>query len=156
MALFLVQHGISATKDVDPEKGLSVQGRVETERIAQVANGYGIRVEKIVHSGKKRAEQTAAIYHDALSVKTPLELISGINPMDDVQAFVESINPEMDLMVVGHMPFMQRLVSYLTTGSEEIRVYQFQNSGIVYLDKSEDADGKFDWFIKWTLNPNIS
>ena len=52
MALFLVQHGISATKDVDPEKGLSVQGRVETERIAQVANGYGIRVEKIVHSEK--------------------------------------------------------------------------------------------------------
>jgi phosphohistidine phosphatase len=66
------------------------------------------------------------------------------------------LNPEMDLMVVGHMPFMQRLVSYLTTGSEEIRVYQFQNSGIVCLDKSEGADGKFDWFIRWTLNPNIS
>jgi phosphohistidine phosphatase SixA len=39
MALFLVQHGISATKDVDSERGLSGQGRVETERIAQVANG---------------------------------------------------------------------------------------------------------------------
>ena len=59
-------------------------------------------------------------------------------------------------MVVGHMPFMQRLVSYLTVGSEEIRVYQFQNSGIVCLDNSEGTDGKLDWFIKWTLNPNIS
>jgi phosphohistidine phosphatase len=156
MALFLVQHGISATKDVDSERGLSGQGRVETERIAQVANGYSIRVEKIVHSGKKRAEQTATVYHDTLSVKAPLEFISGINPMDDVQAFVESINPEMDLMVVGHMPFMQRLVSYLTTGAEEIRVYQFQNSGIVCLDKSEGTDGKSDWYIKWTLNPHIS
>lgn len=156
MALFLVQHGISATKDVDSERGLSGQGRVETERIAQVANGYSIRVEKIVHSGKKRAEQTATVYHDTLSVKAPLEFISGINPMDDVQAFTKSINPEMDLMVVGHMPFMQRFVSYLTMGSEEIRVYQFQNSGIVCLDKSEGTDGKFDWYIKWTLNPNIS
>ena len=62
----------------------------------------------------------------------------------------------MDLMVVGHMPFMQRLVSYLTVWSEEIRVYQFQNSGIVCLDNSEGTDSKLDWFIKWTLNPNIS
>ena len=156
MALFLVQHGISATKDVDPERGLSGQGKLETERIAQVAGGYSIKVEKIVHSGKKRAEQTASIYHDSLSVKTPLESISGINPLDDVRTFGESINPEMDLMVVGHMPFMQRLVSYLTVGSEEIRVYQFQNSGIVCLNNSKGTDGKLDWFIKWTLNPNIS
>ena len=156
MALFLVQHGISATKNVDPERGLSGQGKIETERIAQVASGYSIKVQKIVHSGKKRAEQTALIYHDFLSIKTPLESISGINPLDDVRAFAESINPEMYLMVVGHMPFMQRLVSYLTGGSEEIRVYQFQNSGIVCLDNSEGTDGKLDWFIKWTLNPNIS
>ena len=62
MALFLVQHGISASKDIDPEKGLTNQGRVETERIAQVAKGYMIKVEKIVHSGKKRAGQTATVY----------------------------------------------------------------------------------------------
>lgn len=156
MALFIVQHGISAAKDVDPEKGLSGQGRIETEQIAKVAESYSIKVEKIVHSGKKRAEQTAAIYHKALAVKTPLGSTPGINPLDDVRAFARSINSETDLMVVGHMPFVQRLASYLTTGSEEIRVYQFQNSGIVCLDKSKDSDGKVDWFIKWTLNPNIS
>ena len=156
MALFLVQHGLSASKDVDPERGLTSQGKEETERIAQVAKGYGIRVARIVHSGKKRAEQTASIFHDALSLKTPLEAISGINPLDDVRKFAESIVPGSDLMVVGHMPFMQRLVSYLTTGSEEIKIYQFQNSGIVCLDADEEADGAFDWFIKWTLNPSIS
>ena len=59
-------------------------------------------------------------------------------------------------MVVGHMPFMQRLVSFLTTGSEEIQVNQFQNSGIVCLSSCEVTDGKLNWFIKWTLNPNIS
>jgi phosphohistidine phosphatase len=156
MALFLVQHGISASRDVDPERGLTDQGRLDTERIAQVAKGYGIKVQKIVHSGKKRAEQTATLYHAALSVQSPLEAVSGINPMDNVRAFADGINPRMDLMVVGHMPFMQRLVSYLTAGSEETRVYQFQNSGIVCLDASEETDGKLDWFIKWTLNPTIS
>ena len=156
MALYLVQHGISAPQDIDPEKGLTAQGRSETERIAQVAKNYGIKVGKIVHSGKKRAEQTASIYHEALSLKTPLEVIAGIKPLDDVRAFAESINPQADVMVVGHMPFMQRLVSYLTTGTETIRIYQFQNSGIVCLDTSEETAGSVDWFIKWTLNPHIS
>ena len=155
MALFLVQHGISTSKEIDPEKGLSPQGRDETERIAQVAKGYGLAVERIVHSGKKRAYQTASIYHDALSLKTPLEAVSGISPLDDVRIFAETIEPNSELMLVGHMPFMQRLVSYLTTGAEETRVYQFQNSGIVCLSFTEEDD-KLDWFIKWTLNPNIS
>jgi len=156
MALFLVQHGMSASKDVDPEKGLTSEGKIETERIALVAKGYDIKVGKIVHSGKKRAEQTASIYHKALFLNLPFEVVAGIAPLDDVRAFAGTINPETDLMVVGHMPFMQRLVSYLTTGSEEIQVYQFQNSGIVCLSSSEETGGRLNWFIKWTLNPNIS
>ena len=156
MALFLVQHGISAPKDIDPEKGLSDLGREETHRIAQVAKGYKIPVQKIVHSGKKRAEQTAGIFHEILTLKTPTEEISGINPMDDVRIFAATIEPEENVMVVGHMPFMERLVSFLTTGSENIRVYKFQNSGIVCLDMERGEDNKQDWFIKWTLNPAIS
>lgn len=155
MALFLVQHGRSAAKEVDPDKGLTAQGIQETELIAQVASGYAIPVAKVVHSGKKRAEQTAAIYHTALSVKEPIAVIAGINPLDDVHSFAANIRSEDNMMVVGHMPFMQRLVSLLTAGSDTIRVYQFQNSGIVCLDMS-DVDGVSDWFIKWTLNPNIS
>lgn len=156
MALYLVQHGISASKDIDPEKGLTIEGQTETERIASVAKGYNIGVKKIVHSGKKRAQQTATLYHDRLRLKTPLEKVPHINPLDDVRIFADTINPEVGLMVVGHMPYMQRLVSYLTTGSEEGKIYQFQNSGIVCLDKGDGAGSTFDWFIRWTLNPNIS
>lgn len=156
MALYLVQHGRSAAKEIDPERGLTTQGREETERIARVAKGYGIRVEKIVHSGKKRAEQTAAVYHRILSVEAPLVTIAGIDPLDDVRPLADAVDPGAGLMVVGHMPFMQRLVSRLTTGSEDTKVYRFQNSGIVCLDADTEADGRLDWFIKWTLNPDIS
>ena len=154
MALFLVQHGISAPKDIDPERGLTDLGKEETKRIAQVAKGYNIPVQKIVHSGKKRAEQTAGIYHEALSLETPMQMVAGINPLDDVRNFAASIAPRENWMVVGHMPFMERLVSFLITGQEDMRVYQFQNSGIVCLDLDDDKEA--NWFIKWTLNPNIS
>lgn len=157
MSIFLVQHGKSATKEIDPQKGLTEQGKQETERIAQVAGNYRISVDKLVHSGKKRAEQTAAIFAAALAEDLSLETVSGIGPMDDVKIFAQTIDPEDNLMVVGHLPFLQRLVSYLTTGSDEIFVYKFQNSGIVCLDRDvEEANGGVGWFIKWTLNPDIS
>ncbi|MEN8198768.1 MAG: phosphohistidine phosphatase SixA [Thermodesulfobacteriota bacterium] len=154
MALFLVQHGISLGKDVDPERGLSQGGMEESNRIASVAKGYKIPVKKIVCSGKKRAIQTAGIFHGAL--EAPMEEIVGINPMDDVRRFAAGIDPGENLMVVGHLPFMARLVSLLTSGAEDTGVYRFQNSGIVCLDREGGGDEVADWFIKWTLNPNIS
>ena len=156
MALFLVQHGKSAPKSEDPEKGLTDLGREETLRLAPVAKGYKIPVTRIFHSGKIRAVQTAEIYYQALAPEFPLERLPGINPLDDVHSFAATLDPEAGWMAVGHMPFMERLVSFLTTGDETTRVYAFQNSGIVCLDAVKDEEGEWDWFIKWTLNPNIT
>lgn len=154
MAIFLVQHGIAASKDVDPEKGISPKGVEETRLIADVAKGYGVPVEKIFHSGKKRALQTADIFQKVLG-PVSMDTLSGINPLDDARAFSACLDPSSGWMVVGHLPFMGRLVSFLTTGSEDIMVYQFQNSGIACLDAKKDEKGQWNWFIKWTLNPNI-
>jgi len=150
MKLFLVQHGLSLSKDKDPEKGLSDIGKEETLRIADVAKHYAIPVAKIVHSGKKRARETAIAFQEALQTETDVEEIPGINPKDDVKAFADSIDSSANILVVGHLPFMEKLVSYLTTGSEDIGVYRFQNSGIVCL---EEVDS--DWRVTWTLNPQI-
>ncbi len=151
MAIFLVQHGVSLPKDKDPQKGLSQNGKEETQKIADVAKFYKIPVTKIIHSGKKRAEQTADIFKKALGIDTSIELTSGINPMDDATAFGNMIDPKSNVMVVGHLPFMEKLVSHLTTTDLTLFVYKFQNSGIVCLDFDDKG-----WFIKWTLNPNIS
>ena len=61
MSLYLVQHGRSLPKEVDPDQGLSKAGKSDTARIATVAQGYNIRVAAIRHSGKTRARQTAKI-----------------------------------------------------------------------------------------------
>ncbi len=143
MALFLVQHGKGLSKTEDPGKGLSKEGLEATHRLAPVAAGYKIPVHRIYHSGKKRAIQTAKIYHQALCLAEPLEKMSGINPLDDVTTFAAELEPDSGWMVVGHMPFMERLVSFLSTGNEDLRVYAFQNSGIVCMD-ARKIDG-FPW-----------
>jgi phosphohistidine phosphatase len=152
MALFLVQHGKSLPKDVDAERGLSPEGVADTERIAGVARGYSVRVSVIRHSGKVRARQTAEIFASALQPEGGLEEADGLKPLDDVAGMAESMGNCDDVMLVGHLPFMERLTSYLVTGSAERPVFSFQNSGIVCLDR--DAESR-SWVIKWTLMPKI-
>ncbi len=153
MALYLVQHGKSLPKDADPEKGLSEEGQSEVEMIAAVARGYGVAVAGISHSGKKRARQTAEIFATALDAKDRVTQRSDINPLDDVTAVAQGVSADENQMLVGHLPFMERLTAYLITGSIDRPVFKFQNGGIVCLD--QDPEARF-WFIKWTLMPHIS
>ncbi len=152
MAIFLVQHGKSLPKEKDPNKGLSDEGIAETKRIAEVAKGYNVQVSGITHSGKTRALQTAEIFTSALEPENDLEERKGLNPLDDVTAFANSIDSTENRMFVGHLPFMERITAFLITGSMETPVFKFQNSGIVCLDKDPDTRS---WVIKWTLMPNI-
>ena len=152
MALFLVQHGYSLPKDKDPKKGLSPEGIAETKRIAEVAKAYNVLVSGITHSGKTRARQTAEIFESILKPEQRIRESSGLNRLGDVTAFAHKIDSKANRMLVGHLPFMERMTSYLITGSTEKPVFKFQNSGIVCLDKYPTTPF---WVIKWTLMPNI-
>lgn len=152
MALYLVQHGKSYPTEIDPERGLSEEGRAEVERIAAVAKEHQVKIGAIVHSGKKRAQQTAEIFSNRLGPGISMTATSGMNPNDDVISFAARIETGSNLMYVGHLPFMEKLTSFLITGSVEKPVFKFQNSGIVCLDKQADTGS---WIITWTLIPRI-
>ncbi len=152
MALFLVQHGKSLPKDKDPEQGLSEQGIADVERIAGVARRYEVHVSLIRHSGKKRAKQTADIFASSLNPEKGVQERSGLKPLDDVAAVADEISGKENLMLVGHLPFMERMTSYLITGSTDRPVFRFQNGGILCLDQNPETDA---WVIKWSLMPNI-
>lgn len=152
MALFLVQHGKSLSKDIDPDQGLSIEGIDEVERIATVAKDYSIKISKINHSTKTRARQTAEIFASALKPPGGIHEKRGLKPLDDVTAIADKIESKDNIMFIGHLPFMERLTAYLITNSVEKTVFKFQNSGIVCLDKDPDT---LSWIIKWTLMPKI-
>ncbi len=150
MALFLVQHGKNLPKEADPDKGLSDEGIKEVENIAATARAHRIVIASVKHSGKKRAKQTAEIFDRALGSRGGVEEMEGLGPLDDVAALdVENLK---DTMIVGHLPFMQKLVAYLVAGDAgKAPVVKFQNGGIVCL-KYDEEDG---WYIAWSLMPHI-
>ena len=152
MALYLIQHGKSLSKDQDPDQGLSAEGIAETERIAKLAKEAGVTVSQIRHSVKTRARQTAEIFAAALNPEQGIQEVSGIKPLDDVAAYAADIGPAEGIMLVGHLPFMERMTAFLITGSIDKPVFKFQNSGIVCLDKDPESQA---WIIQWTLMPRI-
>ena len=71
-------------------------------------------------------------------------------PNDDVAAVAAALDPASGLMLVGHLPFMERLTSELVAGDPERRVFRFQGGGIVCIDSDDQG-----WHIRWTLMPEI-
>jgi phosphohistidine phosphatase len=152
MALFLVQHGKSLPKEKDPDQGLSKEGLTETQSMAALAAENNVQVMRIIHSGKKRALQTAEIFVRALEPEAGMSKGAGLAPLDDVTMFASSLNSEENIMVVGHLPFLEKLVSYLVAGSQETPVIKFQNSSILCLDIGNESG---TWFIRWALFPRF-
>ncbi|MBI5534463.1 MAG: phosphohistidine phosphatase SixA [Deltaproteobacteria bacterium] len=152
MALYLVQHGKSLPKEQDPEQALTEDGIADVKRIAAVAKGYGVKPSRILHSGKLRAKQTAKLIAEQLEPSGGVSPRNGLDPNDDVAAVAGYLDPKEDLMVVGHLPFLERLTSLLTSGLPEKLVFKFQNGGIVCLDLDRERHA---WYIKWTLMPQI-
>ena len=152
MALYLVQHGKCLNKSEDPEKGLSAEGKLETERIAGVAKGYQVKVSRIVHSGKKRARETAEILGLRLSPPGGIRAHNGMNPLDDVRAVTDSLDLDKNVMLVGHLPFLERLIGLLVCGNPDQTLFKLQNSGILCLDRLAEIKNPV---IRWALMPSI-
>lgn len=153
MAIYIVQHGKNLSKDEDPDKGLSDQGQKETRLIAGVANGYNIKVSKIIHSGIKRAAQTADILKTYFAPEEGVVSVDNMNPLSDAVSFSKTIEMDSNIMLVGHLPFLERLVSYLVIGRSDHCIFKLQNSGILCVDRIDTLEHPV---IKWGIMPDIS
>lgn len=151
MELFLVQHGEARPESEDPERSLNDRGEEAVRRMAAWAAQVGLKVDQIRHSGKKRAEQTAALLAERLNPAQGVIAVEGLTPNDDVRPVADAIPAEQGpVMLVGHLPHLSRLANLLLTGDAESSVLRFQMAGIVCLSNRE---GK--WAVHWVMPPDL-
>lgn len=82
-----------------------------------------------------------------------LQEVTGIKPLDDVAEFATKVDYSANTMLVGHLPFLERLTSFLITGQQTPIVFKLQNGGILCLDQIENSDSPA---IKWALMPQVN
>ena len=148
MRVYLVRHGKALTKDVDPERGLSEEGRAELERVGHFLKGYGGELRTIIHSGKTRARETAemiaaGLNPDLIPVEEP-----GLAPLDDVrEAAVRIQRSEDDLMIVGHLPHLVKLASVVLGVPESVPLVEFKPGSVLCLEDSVLGHPAITWMV---------
>ncbi|GIW42261.1 MAG: phosphohistidine phosphatase SixA [Candidatus Binatia bacterium] len=136
--LYLVQHGEATTERENPERPLTPRGRAEVEKVADFfARSSLVRPREILHSGKRRAAETAEIFARALSLEGAVRSREGLAPNDDPEPLARELGerPEESSMIVGHLPFLSRLASLLVAGRSEPPVVRFRMGGLVGLGR---------------------
>jgi phosphohistidine phosphatase len=146
MKLYLMRHGQAASPQLDPQEGLSAQGRQDIESLAQRLLTQGVRFSQVLHSEKARAQQTAEIMAAMLAPDITPELRSGLKPNDDPRRLLPEIEIwQADTLLTSHLPFVPNLLMQLTGQSPDVA---FVPGTIVCLEKK--ADG---WQIDWLESP---
>ena len=153
MKLYIVRHGMAASASVDPQRGLTQTGRAQVESVAKQLEALNLTVDCIRHSGKARAEQTAEILAEAITVKEGVIVHSGLGPNDHVGPIRDEIESAgQDIMIVGHLPFVAVLTSVLLTGSQSNWPINFNEATTVCLEKQPDDH----WHDEWVIAPKAT
>jgi phosphohistidine phosphatase len=152
MKVYLVRHGKAVSSEVDPQRPLTEQGRIEVEKIASFVKPSDLSVEHVWHSGKLRAAQTAEILAATVEVEKTCSSREGLQPNDDVSTITEELEAyDKDLMIVGHLPFLGNLTSLLISGRETANVIAFDAGTIASLDRHNHGE----WQLNWIITPGI-
>jgi len=152
MKLYLVQHGDACAKEINPDRPLTEQGEADIELLARFLKRAGISVDRVIHSGKLRALQTADRLAKAIAPGVELETSGIINPNDNPKAFDwqrESWNK--NTLIVGHLPFMTKLVSHLLIQDENMLITAYRPGSIICVEHQNEAQ----WQINWMIRPEL-
>jgi phosphohistidine phosphatase len=152
MRLYLVRHGDAVTAEQDIQRPLSHKGQDEVSTMAKFLQANNISVDQIYHSGKLRAEQTAIALAAGKVTGVPVAILPGMLPDDPVSPVAISCNGwKQDVILVGHLPFMAKLVSELVLDRTDMQLVDFQTSAILCLERI----AIFHWCISWLMNPSL-
>ena len=144
MKLYLVRHGEAYLETVDPLRPLTDKGISETQRVANSLKQAHINIDLIVHSGKKRAQQTAEILKNALNPQCEILAKDHLAPNDDIDPIYQDINQHNKVvMIVSHLPYLAKLVARLIAKSEDPPVVQFKESSVAILEQQADQTWQF-------------
>lgn len=153
MKLYLVRHGDAVQKTVDSKRPLSEKGIMEVSSVAHyMALKNDTKPVQIVNSGKLRAKQTAEILARHLHYNAALDEDNALEPMEDTSIWADRLDKlDQDTMLVGHLPYLGKLVSLLLYRDENAKEVFFQPAAVVCLEKTDVNK----WDLKCSLSPEM-
>ena len=149
MKLYLMRHGQAASPDIDPQRGLTAEGRVEIQQLAQRLAEKGITFEQVLHSDKARAQQSAEIMAAVLAPGVTPQMRRGLKPNDDPADFIPEIDcMDEDTLIASHLPFVPALLAALTGSFDQTQGMGFAPGTVICLAREDNG-----WQLEWIESP---
>jgi phosphohistidine phosphatase len=106
-------------------------------RIAKGLQASGLSYDLILSSPYLRAKQTAEIVTQVLSTPEGVMLAETLTPEGSPRQLIEALRTDhrerQDVLLVGHEPYLSRLISTLLTGGPNLSVVM-KRGGLCALD----------------------
>lgn len=152
MRLYLLQHGEAVAEEVNRDRPLSPTGVADLDALAAFLKAAAVQPERILHSGKTRARQTAERLAAVLAPPGGLGVLAGLSPKDPVEPIArQAASWVVDALLVGHLPSIGRLASYLLTGDMGEVVLGYKPGALLCLERSEGGT----WMLLWMVRPEL-
>jgi phosphohistidine phosphatase len=151
MKLYLVQHGEAKKEEQDAERSLTEKGISDIKKVARFLQDSGVIPDTIFCSSKKRAIQTAGILLDFLKSPGGAIQSEGLLPNDAPLIWIKKLeNIDKDIMLVGHLPHLSRLISIILCGDKDKKLVEFKYGCIVCLKRENNL-----YTIEWMILPEL-
>jgi phosphohistidine phosphatase len=131
MRLSLLRHGIAAERGTagyenDSDRPLTAKGERRTRQIAEGMLVLGLSYDLILSSPFLRARRTAEIVAQVMKRPEGMQLSDALAPEGNPRQLIDVLGTDhrerQDVLLVGHEPYLSRLISTLLTGSPNLSV----------------------------------
>ena len=147
------------SSEENPDRPLSSQGRSEIQKVGSFLSRSRFNISGVIHSDKLRTQETALILSKALNCGQVVQESSfPIGPNDEVGPLCDAIkntkykNLIENKMIVGHLPYLGKLLSKLLFENENKTIIDFE-PGMVLSIKSDLF--RKEWVIEWVFKPSL-
>jgi phosphohistidine phosphatase len=159
MNLFFLRHGKAESRGPkwrpDSKRPLTREGEEKMAEVARGIQALGLSFDLILTSPYARALRTAEILAEVYGSKKLFET-SNLAAETDPQNIIDEINENFatveQIALVGHEPFMTRLVSTLISGQGTAVAIELKKAGLCKLSVQKLAFGKCAC-LNWLLTP---
>ena len=147
MKVYLMQHALAYSSQEDQERPLSPAGIDQAKAAAKGIKRLGLSFDLIVTSTKRRAHQTAALI--AEGVRFPhsdimtSEVVLPQGQPQELLDLLQKESPQSSVLVVGHMPHLEKLSSQLLQGGEML----FENAGLACFEISSSHPARLEFLL---------
>lgn len=157
--LYIVRHGIAVergTPDIpDDERPLTDKGERRIREVGDALAALDLPIDRIATSPLPRARRTAEILADRLKMAAGVEIASILRARSTAREIADwlALQPEAPLMIVGHNPALDELLSLLLLGDPAALPFEFKKGAVAAL-RRPSRDGERHT-LRWIAPPGL-